>query len=346
MLGGEGDDTIMVGNGRDGYVDGGAGDDVIDGGRGSDTQIYGGPGDDIIRVGNGRDRAFGGEGNDLIDGGRGSDRLWGGAGHDVIIGGRGWDFTNGEDGYDACFGPGCEANAASGCEVHGDCADGYWCILPGGLCVPPDGSDANGVNICNGLDDDFDGAVDEDYFAEETMCEVGGCMAVGSMQCVDGVEVDTCPTDPVCIAETACDDGEDNDGDGEADCDDIDCAEAPECQVAPVEFGDPCESNLECMGLGDTAYCAKESEWGYVDGYCTITCPNGTNCCQQYGMVYHQGICKLPCNAQRSCDDDRMTCHRYTPTIKACLPFCYDCLECDSNSCVLFPSRPYGLCSE
>jgi hypothetical protein len=227
-----------------------------------------------------------------------------------------------------------------GCADDGGCAGGYWCVLPGGLCVPPDGRDANGVNICNGLDDDLDGAVDEDYFPESTVCEVNGCLAVGATQCVDGVEIDTCLTDPVCTAETACTDLADNDGDGSVDCDDADCVEAPECLVS---FGDPCQSDAECEALGDGAYCASEPVWGYVDGYCTKVCPAGTNCCPE-GMVFHEGICKLPCNAAGGCDDDRMTCHPISKTVQACLPYCYDNSECDSGFCAFFPRLDYGRC--
>jgi hypothetical protein len=343
VFGGEGDDIINLGNGRDGDVHGGPGNDVIDAGNGSDSRIYGDEGDDIIRVGNGRDRAYGGEGNDLIEGGRGSDRLWGGPGHDVIIGGCGWDRERGEEGYDACKSRECEVRKADGCEVDADCADGYWCILPGGLCVPPDGRDANGVNICNGVDDDFDGAVDEDYFPESTTCEVGGCLAVGAMQCVDGVETDTCLTDPVCIAETACDDAADNDGDGDADCDDDDCAEAPNCQIPEGDYGDACEADADCGAVGDGAYCATESEWGYVDGYCTKQCSGGL-CCPA-GTVLYNSTCVLTCNADRTCDNDRLTCHQMSGmTTRACFALCYDDSDCESGDCVFFPRKSYGLC--
>ncbi len=336
-----GDDVIMAGNGCD-IVYAGAGNDWIDTGNGNDV-VYAGEGDDVIVMGNGDDEAYGGEGNDVIEGGNGSDDLSGDDGHDVIVGGKGSDAEDGGAGFDSCEGEGCDddGSGAGACAVDADC-DGGWCILPGGLCVPPDGRDSNGVNICNGADDDLDGAVDEDYFPETTSCEVGGCLANGAMQCVDGVEVDSCLTDPVCYAETDCSDGSDNDGDGDADCDDADCAEAPECQVAEVAVGDPCETDADCSAIGPNAACITESGYGFVDGYCTAVCFE-ESCCPE-GTILVDVLCAVPCTSEGTCEDDRLTCHQWAPGMEFCLSACYDCSDCDSNNCQYFPRKPYGLC--
>jgi len=67
---------------------------------------------------------------------------------------------------------------------------------------------------CNGLDDDCDGAVDEEYAPAATACGVGACGASGATSCVGGVEIDSClpglPAVEIC-------DGVDNDCDGDTD---------------------------------------------------------------------------------------------------------------------------------
>lgn len=50
---------------------------------------------------------------------------------------------------------------------------------------------------CDGVDDDCDGSVDEDYLPTTSSCGVGVCVASGTRTCVDGVVVDSCePGEP------------------------------------------------------------------------------------------------------------------------------------------------------
>jgi uncharacterized protein YkwD len=67
----------------------GGGDDVIVDLTDKSAVIYGGDGNDTIRAGVGRDKIYGGDGDDDVNGGRGNDMIYGGGGNDTIAGGAG-----------------------------------------------------------------------------------------------------------------------------------------------------------------------------------------------------------------------------------------------------------------
>ena len=122
--------------------------------------------------------------------------------------------------------------SASTCGVGACSATGTISCVGGAVhdgCVPgtPAASDAT----CDLIDDDCSGAADEDYAPTATSCDVAGCMRLGLLLCTSGVLADTCSAAQPCVAETACADGVDNDGDLFADCDDADCSDASNCQV-------------------------------------------------------------------------------------------------------------------
>jgi hypothetical protein len=93
--------------------------------------------------------------------------------------------------------------------------------------TPPAADDA----VCDGVDDDCDGALDEDYPAQATTCGVGACAAAGATTCTAGVVGDSCT--PGSPSAELCGDGLDNDCDGAVDCGDIDCQATPVCN-API----------------------------------------------------------------------------------------------------------------
>ncbi len=102
VQGGNGNDTITTGQGRD-RVDGGAGNDIIQT-RGGRDDVFGGAGNDTIDAGDGNDVVYGGDGNDTLRGGRGNDYLDGGRGNDVLEGGQGNDILSGGLGDDTLRG--------------------------------------------------------------------------------------------------------------------------------------------------------------------------------------------------------------------------------------------------
>ncbi|WP_375194580.1 cadherin domain-containing protein [Sphingobium sp.] len=123
VQGGEGNDQIIGGAGKD-NLQGDGGNDIIFGWRGSDT-ISGGSGDDILYGDDlgynnisGDDTLDGGAGNDILYGGRGKDKLTGGDGIDILYGEAGDDSLSGGAGDDILHG---DDDLSSGNDVlHGD----------------------------------------------------------------------------------------------------------------------------------------------------------------------------------------------------------------------------------
>ncbi len=118
--------------------------------------------------------------------------------------------------------------------ISGDCNDNNANIKPGV-------SDS----VCNGIDDDCDGVVDEDYVSSVTTCGLGACVGnTGQLLCTNGVLVNTCDPNAGATPESCSDnsgyDGIDNNCDGVVD---LNCASY--CD----KDGDGYSSKLLCILL-------------------------------------------------------------------------------------------------
>jgi len=166
----------------------------------------------------------------------------------------------------------------------GLCQDGLECI-----------SSPNGVCYC--------GEPEERCEASAPYCggycpEGQSCVSIVTGQCA-------CTYDN----EQNCDDGKDNDNDGQIDCDDPDCEDDPDCMEEP-----DCEDSydMQCTGVCDSGLrCAMTSSYecdcipadtpscSYMDtAYCEMgSCPSGESC------RYTAGECSCVPDYEDICND-------------------------------------------
>jgi hypothetical protein len=200
--------------------------------------------------------------------------------------------------------------------MPGICAAGTTdCQAGGNLACVQDQSAAPDDSVCNGLDDDCDGPVDEDFVSTPTACGVGACAATGQIECQGSVEIDTCapgtpaPDDSVC-------DGIDNDCDGPVDEDFVPtptacgvggCAATGQVQCVGGTPQDSCTPGAPtaetCNGVDDDCDGSTDDGLGQTTcgiGACTHTVDNCVGGVPQVCDPF-EGVITETCNGV---DDD------------------------------------------
>ncbi len=144
--------------------------------------------------------------------------------------------------------------------------------------VTPDTSDAGcsptngGVEICDGVDNDCNGVVDDGFDTGPCTVGMGACEATGEFVCVDDQSAE-CNVSPGTPGEELCGDGVDNDCDGTVDEDDAADAQTWYADNDGDGFGDADESVTACEK--PSGYVSNDSDcddsdanaYETVDGY-------------------------------------------------------------------------------
>lgn len=231
------------------------------------------------------------------------------------------------------------------CSVIDACNDGSSCtqeICVDGMCQYTDRASTEGVDLCNGQDDDCDGLVDEDFAPSTTACGVGACTAVGQTSCEGGVVVDSCAPHAPAEFDLTCD-GVDDDCNGEVDdgylpektsCGVGECASVGRtacrqglvvdtCEPGPAAAQDYCDGlDNDCDGTADEDAASEVVTCGV--GACAaagqVSCDNGTR----------DAMCTplAPAQADATCDGIDDDCDGETDEDFAGATF-----SCDDDGC-------------
>jgi hypothetical protein len=244
--------------------------------------------------------------------------------------------------------------------IVGECEPGAWACVNGMLeCL---GETGGSPEVCNGLDDDCDGSVDEDVPGVGAPCgdDTGSCEP-GLQACVNGTYVCAGAIGP--SPETC--DCQDNDCDGLLDSDPleyptIDCPGAGECRiefcqcVLPCGEGEfPCPGGFVAVRNGDDCYCEPDVCVGVV-------CDPGEVCRAIDGEGVCVSLCEdVTCDDHEECENgacvDRSCRTTGCPEGEECIDFtcvpnpcfeveCGDDAFCTEGACC--PSRCPAPCAE
>ena len=184
-----------------------------------------------------------------------------------------------------------------------DCDDNNTAVNPG----------AN--ETCDGIDNNCNDQIDEDYNETQTSCGVGECSAQGMLTCVNGTETDTCtpgsPTTEIC-------DGKDNN----------------------------CDSQIDEGGVCNTGGSSSSSSGGSSSGGGIGCYPNWV--CANWSECVSSGIQTRICTDKNNC----RTAYRkpaveqnctYFPKITAPEEYCGD-KTCQTNETCKTCEEDCGIC--
>jgi hypothetical protein len=134
------------------------------------------------------------------------------------------------------------------------------------------GAAAASDTTCDGIDDDCDGHVDDDYVAVATSCGIGACGAVGALSCVSGSLLNSCLALPPAGNDASCN-GVDDDCDGHSDEDFV-----PTCTSGGASS---CVSGLLIVSsCDDSNACTSDSCSSGVCSHAAVSCDDGNGCTQ------------------------------------------------------------------
>jgi hypothetical protein len=146
-------------------------------------------------------------------------------------------------------------------------------------------------DVCNGVDDDCDELIDEDFVVTPSSCGLGECASTGQVQCVDGVVEDTCTPLPAPEPdrELTCDDELDNDCDGATDGLDTDCG------------------GMACTDWPDKGSCNNDPNCEWVGSPKNGSCQDRAVCTPTPGEELHELTCDdgvdNDCDGSTDCAD-------------------------------------------
>ncbi len=217
-------------------------------------------------------------------------------------------------------------------ETTSTCVDG---VVDDG-CTP--GNAAPDDVTCDGVDDDCNGAADEDYVPGTSSCGTGACAATGTTACVDGSVQDSCsPGDPA-ADDTTCD-AIDDDCDGTADedfasqptsCGVGACAStgSTSCVDGDVEdscaAGAPAAEDATCDGVDDDCDGSNDEDYVSVNTNCGVgACAATGNTACVAGAVVDSCTPGDPAADDATCDGidddcDGLTDEDYVPVATSC----------------------------
>jgi hypothetical protein len=187
------------------------------------------------------------------------------------------------------------------------CAGGVWA----GQCVPLPAPATEDTN-CNGIDDDCDGAVDDDFAATPVTCGLGVCANSGASACVAGQLTQSCVPWPALSTTDALCDGADSDCDGAVDedfavqpttCGLGVCARTGIRSCAAGQVADSCVPGTPAASQDTTCNGLDDDCDGSVDEDYSGTCSPGSAQVCLNGQVVTQAACSdgILCNGSETC---------------------------------------------